>query len=48
MKLLLSTIRKEIKNLDENNVCLTTIGMFEDLPKSARQGIADGIEKNKK
>jgi len=45
MKLLLITIRKEIKNLDENNVRLTTIGTFEDLPQTARQGIAEGIEK---
>ena len=45
MKLLLNTIRKEIKNLDENNVRLTTIGTFEDLPRTARQGIAEGIEK---
>jgi len=47
MKLLLNTIRKEVKNLDENNVRLTTIGTFEDLPKTARQGIAEGIEKTK-
>jgi len=47
MKLLLNTIRKEVKNLDENNVRLTTIGTFEDLPKTARQGIVEGIEKTK-
>ena len=47
MKLLLSTIRKEIKNLDENNVRLTTIGTFEDLPKSARKGIGEGVEQTK-
>ena len=44
MKLLLSSIRKEIKNLHENNVKLTTIGAFQDLPKSARKGIEEGIE----
>jgi len=44
MKLLLSTIRKEVKNLHENNVKLTTIGDFEGLPKSSRQGIREGIE----
>ena len=44
MKLLLTSIRKEINNLDKNNVKLTTIGAFEDLPKSARKGIEEGIE----
>ena len=47
MKLLLTSIRKEIKNLHENNVKLTTIGAFEDLPKSARKGIEEGIELTK-
>lgn len=44
MQLLLTSIRKEIKNLHENNVRLTTIGSFQDLPKSARKGIEEGIE----
>ncbi len=44
MKLLLTSIRKEIKNLHKNNVKLTTIGAFQDLPKSARKGIEEGIE----
>ncbi len=44
MKLLLTTIKKEVKSLHENNVKLTTIGAFEDLPKSARRGIEDGID----
>ena len=44
MRLLLTSIRKEIKNLHKNNVRLTTIGAFEDLPKSARKGIEDGIK----
>ncbi len=47
MNLLLMSIRKEIKNLDKNNVKLTTIGAFEDLPKSARKGIEEGIELTK-
>ena len=47
MKLLLSTIRKEVKNLHENNVILTTIGDFEGLPKSSREGIREGIELTK-
>jgi undecaprenyl diphosphate synthase len=47
MKLLLTSIRKEINNLHKNNVRLTTIGVFQDLPKSARQGIEEGIELTK-
>jgi undecaprenyl diphosphate synthase len=47
MRLLLTSIRKEIKNLDKNNVKLTTIGAFQDLPKSARKGIEEGIELTK-
>ena len=44
MKLLLTTIRKEVKQLHKNNVKLTTIGAFHDLPKSAQVGINEGIE----
>jgi len=47
MNLLLTSIRKEIDNLDKNNVKLTTIGAFEDLPKSARKGVEEGIELTK-
>ncbi len=47
MNLLLTSIRKEIKNLDKNQVKLTTIGAFEDLPKSARKGIEEGVELTK-
>ncbi|MCH7612471.1 MAG: isoprenyl transferase [Candidatus Marinimicrobia bacterium] len=47
MQLLLKTIRKEISDLDKNNVKLTTIGSLDDLPSEARQGILDGIEQTK-
>ena len=47
MKLLLRTIRQEIDNLNENNVRLTTIGVFEDLPQSARRGIGEGIKRTR-
>jgi len=47
MNLLLTSIRKEINNLDKNNVKLTTIGAFEDLPKSPKKGIEEGIELTK-
>ena len=47
MKLLLHTIRDEIKNLHENKVKLTTIGDLSALPKSAHENIQEGIELTK-
>ncbi len=47
MKLLLKTITKEVSELNKNNVRLTSIGALEEMPKEARQGILDGIEKTK-
>lgn len=47
MKLLLKTIRIEVKKLNEKNVRLTTIGAISDLPDEAREGIEDGIELTK-
>jgi len=47
MKLLLKTIRKEVENLNENNVRLTTIGNVSDLPDGARKEIEEGIELTK-
>ena len=47
MKLLLHTIRDEIKNLHENKVKLTTIGDLSALPKSACENIQEGIELTK-
>lgn len=47
MKLLLKTITKEVSELNKNNVRLTSIGALEEMPKEARQGILDGIEKRK-
>ncbi len=37
MKLLVSTIRKEVNELNENNVRLQTIGSMEDLPEAPRK-----------
>jgi len=37
MQLLVSTIRKEVKELNENNVTLRTIGCLEDLPDGPRK-----------
>ena len=47
MKLLLSTIKKEIRNLDDNNVKLSTIGKLRELPKETQKNILDGVEKTK-
>ena len=47
MKLLLSTIKKEISNLDDNNVKLSTIGNLEKLPRETQKNILDGVEKTK-
>ena len=44
MKLLLSTIKKEVRNLNNNNVRLSTIGNLNDLPDNSRQGVLEGIE----
>ena len=47
MKLLLSTIKKEITNLDDNNVKLSTIGNLGELPRDTQKNILDGVEKTK-
>ena len=47
MKLLLSTIKKEIRNLDDNNVKLSTIGNLEELPRETQKNILDGVKKTK-
>ena len=44
MKLLLGTIRKEINNLHQNNVRLSSIGNLQDLPSESRRGIIEGME----
>ena len=44
MTLLLSTIKKEIKELHNNNVKFSTIGDISILPKSTEKGIKEGIE----
>ena len=43
MTLLLSTIKKEIKELHENNVKFSTIGNITSLPKGTMKGLQDGI-----
>ncbi|HEX04658.1 MAG TPA: di-trans,poly-cis-decaprenylcistransferase [Bacteroidetes bacterium] len=45
MQLLVSTIRKEVKDLDSNNVTLRTIGCLEDLPDFPHRELEAAIEK---
>jgi len=47
MRLLLTTIRHEIKDLNKNNVRLMTIGNLNDLPEKARKGMEEGLELTK-
>jgi len=47
MRLLLTTIRHEIKDLNKNNVRLMTIGNLNDLPGDARKGMEEGLELTK-
>ena len=45
MKLLVSSLKKEIKTLQDNNIKLNTIGNISNLPKKARKELLDVIEK---
>ena len=47
MTLLVRTIKKEIKDLQKNNVRLLLIGHLEDLPDTTRKSLEDGIERTK-
>ena len=47
MKLLVSTIRKEVKTLVKNNVKLQSIGNRNDLPKVCQRELAEAIELTK-
>ena len=44
MTLLLSTIKKEIKELHENNVKFSTIGDIRSLPGGTMKGLQEGID----
>lgn len=44
MELLVEMTRREIKNLDQNNVRLCAIGDLEKLPKKTRKVLLEGIE----
>ena len=44
MRLLLLTIRSEIRDLNKNNVRLSAIGNMDDLPDDARKGMEEGLK----
>ncbi|HET8753455.1 MAG TPA: isoprenyl transferase [Salinimicrobium sp.] len=47
MKLLVSSLKKEIKTLQENNIKLNAIGCLENLPTKAHKELLEVIEKTK-
>jgi len=47
MQLLVSSIRKELKGLNKNNVRLTTIGDFQALPKTCQVELSEAIQSTK-
>ncbi len=44
MKLLLNTIKIEVKQLHKNNVQFSIIGELDTLPKSTAKGLVEGVE----
>ena len=47
MKLLVKTLKKEIKTLTENNIRLNAIGSLDDLPKPVRDELLEVMETTK-
>ena len=47
MKLLVKSLKKEIKTLQDHNIKLSAIGCLHDLPKKAHRELLDVIEKTK-
>lgn len=47
MKLLISSLRKELRTLTENDIRLNAIGDLGQLPKSVRKELEDAVEKTK-
>jgi len=47
MALLVSSLKKELKTLQKNNIKLNTIGNLESLPKKAQKELTEVIEKTK-
>jgi undecaprenyl diphosphate synthase len=47
MKILVRSLKKELKTLQDNNIKLNTIGNLEKLPQSAQNELLDVIDKTK-
>ena len=47
MKLLISSLKKEVKTLQKNNIKLSTIGNLNSLPTKVAKELKDVIEKTK-
>jgi len=47
MALLVSSLKKELKTLQKNNIKLNTIGNIENLPKKAQKELFEVVEKTK-
>ncbi len=47
MKLLVKSLKKEIKTLQDNDIKLNAIGCLDDLPKKAKEELQEVIEKTK-
>jgi len=47
MKLLVKTLKKEIKTLQENNIRLNAIGCLDDLPKTVKKELLEVMENTK-
>lgn len=47
MKLLVKSLKKEIKTLQDNDIRLNAIGCLNDLPKKAKEELEEVIEKTK-
>jgi undecaprenyl diphosphate synthase len=47
MKLLVSSLKKELATLEKNNIRLNSIGNFESLPKGVQKELSEVIEKTK-
>jgi len=47
MELMVNTIRREIDELDEKNVKITSIGHLKDLPNVTRESMQEAIERTK-
>lgn len=47
MKILIKSLKKELKTLQDNNIKLNAIGNLNKLPKTALEGLRDAMDKTK-